>query len=205
MLDGKVVPWHGMNGMAGEYGHVTVNPRAFPAAAAIADAPNVTPLPAPSWIAKEVIATGHAPALAAAASSDPEFGPPYSHLQPRDARRRTLPPHLPHLRTLSRHHARRHRQRLQPRYVCPRRRCCQRLGRLAVRCSRTPCPLFGLRRNHARQSPNDDNDSSKRKKTGKNPVPARQTIVTRAQLGQRYRTLRCGARSRPLKLKSSAK
>jgi glucokinase len=72
VLGGRV--WHGMNGMAGEFGHTTVEPdgaqcgcgnrgcvEAYASATAVVR------------MAREAIATGQAPALAKASSSDPEF------------------------------------------------------------------------------------------------------------------------------------
>ena len=66
--------WHGMNGMAGEFGHTTIEPdgvlcgcgnrgcvEQYASASAVVR------------MAKAAIASGHAPALAKAASSDPEF------------------------------------------------------------------------------------------------------------------------------------
>jgi glucokinase len=73
VLGGKI--WHGMNGMAGEFGHVTLEPEGqlcgcgnrgcaeqYASASAIVR------------MAREAIASGEAPELAAAASSDAEFG-----------------------------------------------------------------------------------------------------------------------------------
>lgn len=72
VLNGLV--WHGMNGMAGEFGHITVEPNgalcgcgnhgcveAYSSATAIVR------------MAKEAIASGKAPSLLRAATSDPEF------------------------------------------------------------------------------------------------------------------------------------
>jgi glucokinase len=72
VLNGSV--WHGMNGMAGELGHVTVEPNgalcgcgnhgcveAYSSATAVVR------------MAKEAIASGKAPGLEAAAGTDPEF------------------------------------------------------------------------------------------------------------------------------------
>jgi glucokinase len=72
VLDGKI--WHGMSGMAGEFGHTTVDPEGqlcgcgnhgcleqYASATAI------------MRMAREMIATGDAPGLAKAASADPEF------------------------------------------------------------------------------------------------------------------------------------
>jgi glucokinase len=72
VLNGHI--WHGMNGMAGEFGHTTIEPdgllcgcgnrgcvEQYASASAI------------MRMAKAAIASGHAPALAKAASSDPEF------------------------------------------------------------------------------------------------------------------------------------
>ena len=72
VLEGKI--WHGMNGMAGEFGHVTLEPNGYPCgcgnhgcAEQYASASAITRM------AREAIASGTAPALAKAASSDPEF------------------------------------------------------------------------------------------------------------------------------------
>lgn len=72
VLNGRI--WHGMNGMAGEFGHTTLEPdgvlcgcgnrgcvEQYASASAV------------MRMAKAAIASGHAPALAKAASSDPEF------------------------------------------------------------------------------------------------------------------------------------
>ena len=72
ILHGKI--WHGMTGMAGEFGHMTVDPEGqqcgcgnrgcleqYASATAIVR------------MAREAIATGEAPGLAKAANSDPEF------------------------------------------------------------------------------------------------------------------------------------
>ena len=73
VLNGKI--WHGMNGMAGEFGHVTLEPEG-PAcgcgnrgcAEQFASATSIMRM------AREAIASGEAPSLAKAASSDAEFG-----------------------------------------------------------------------------------------------------------------------------------
>jgi glucokinase len=73
VLGGKI--WHGMNGMAGEYGHVTVEPEGVPCGCGNRGcAERYASASAILRMAKEAIATGDAPALAKAASSDPEFG-----------------------------------------------------------------------------------------------------------------------------------
>ncbi|HEX3353130.1 MAG: ROK family protein [Terriglobales bacterium] len=72
VLEGRI--WHGMTGMAGEFGHMTVEPdgpqcgcgnrgcvEQYASATAVVR------------MAKEAIASGRAPALATAANSDPEF------------------------------------------------------------------------------------------------------------------------------------
>ena len=72
VLNGKI--WHGMTGMAGEFGHMTVDPEGqlcgcgnrgcleqYASATAI------------MRMAREVMATGDAPGLAKAAGADPEF------------------------------------------------------------------------------------------------------------------------------------
>ena len=73
VLGGKI--WHGMNGMAGEFGHVTVEPEGHlcgcgsrGCAERYASASSVIRM------AREAIASGNAPTLAQAASSEAEFG-----------------------------------------------------------------------------------------------------------------------------------
>jgi len=73
VLGGKI--WHGMNGMAGEYGHVTLEPEGVPCGCGNRGcAERYASASAILRMAKEAIAAGEAPALAKAASSDPEFG-----------------------------------------------------------------------------------------------------------------------------------
>jgi glucokinase len=73
VLGGKI--WHGMNGMAGEFGHVTIEPDGHPCACGNRGcSEQYASASALLRMAREAIATGHAPALAQAASSDPEFG-----------------------------------------------------------------------------------------------------------------------------------
>jgi glucokinase len=73
VLGGKI--WHGMNGMAGEYGHVTLEPEGVPCGCGNRGcAERYASASAILRMAKEAIATGEAPALAKAALSDPEFG-----------------------------------------------------------------------------------------------------------------------------------
>lgn len=73
VLNGKI--WHGMTGMSGEYGHITVEPDGVPCgcgnhgcAERYASATGVVRM------AQEAIGAGKAPGLAKAASADPEFG-----------------------------------------------------------------------------------------------------------------------------------
>jgi glucokinase len=73
VLDGKI--WHGMNGMAGEFGHITLEPNGhlcgcgnYGCAEKYASASAII------FMAREAIASGAAPSLAKAASSDAEFG-----------------------------------------------------------------------------------------------------------------------------------
>jgi glucokinase len=72
VLDGKI--FHGMNGMAGEYGHMTVEPEGYPCgcgnrgcAERYASATGVVRM------TQEAIAAGEAPSLAKVAGSDAEF------------------------------------------------------------------------------------------------------------------------------------
>ena len=73
VLGGKI--WHGMNGMAGEFGHVTVEPEGYPCACGNRGcAEQYASASAIVRMAREAIASGEAPSLAEAASSDAEFG-----------------------------------------------------------------------------------------------------------------------------------
>lgn len=73
VLNGKI--WHGMNGMAGEFGHVTVEPEGPPCGCGNRGcAERYASATAVVRMAREAIAGGQAPTLAKAASSDPEFG-----------------------------------------------------------------------------------------------------------------------------------
>jgi glucokinase len=72
VLRGRI--WHGMNGMAGEFGHMTVEPEGPPCGCGnrgcVEQYASAT---AVVRMAKEAIASGRAAALATAANSDPEF------------------------------------------------------------------------------------------------------------------------------------
>jgi glucokinase len=72
VLEGRI--WHGMTGMAGEFGHMTVEPEGPPCGCGnrgcVEQYASAT---AVVRMAKEAIADGRAPGLAKAASSDPEF------------------------------------------------------------------------------------------------------------------------------------
>jgi glucokinase len=73
VLGGKI--WHGMNGMAGEFGHVTVEPEGHPCGCGNRGcAEQYASASAIVRMAREAIASGAAPSLANAASSDAEFG-----------------------------------------------------------------------------------------------------------------------------------
>jgi glucokinase len=73
VVNGKI--WHGMNGMAGEFGHVTVEPEGVPCPCGNRGcAERYASAGAIKRMAGEAIATGEALELARAASSDPEFG-----------------------------------------------------------------------------------------------------------------------------------
>jgi glucokinase len=73
VLDGKI--FHGMNGMAGEFGHVTVEPEGVPCGCGNRGcAERYASATAAVRMAREMIAAGQAPELAKAAGSDPEFG-----------------------------------------------------------------------------------------------------------------------------------
>ncbi len=73
VLSGKI--WHGMNGMAGEFGHVTVEPEGHPCGCGGRGcAEQYASASAVMRMAREAIANGEAPELAKASSSDPEFG-----------------------------------------------------------------------------------------------------------------------------------
>ena len=72
VLGGRI--WHGMTGMAGEFGHMTVEPEGPPCGCGnrgcVEQYASAT---AVVRMAKEAIASGRAPELASAANSDPEF------------------------------------------------------------------------------------------------------------------------------------
>ena len=73
VLGGKI--WHGMNGMAGEFGHVTIEPEGPPCGCGSHGcAEQYASARAIVRMAREAIASGEAPSLAKAASSDAEFG-----------------------------------------------------------------------------------------------------------------------------------
>jgi glucokinase len=73
VLDGKI--WHGMNGMAGEFGHVTIEPEGHPCGCGNHGcAEQYASASAIMRMAREAVAGGKAPSLAEAASSNPEFG-----------------------------------------------------------------------------------------------------------------------------------
>src|SRR6202166_4408589 len=73
VLEGKI--WHGMNGMAGEFGHVTIEPDGYPCGCGNHGcAEQYASASAIMRMAREAIASGEAPSLAKAASSDAEFG-----------------------------------------------------------------------------------------------------------------------------------
>src|SRR5579864_4174407 len=67
--------WHGMNGMSGEFGHVPIEPEALPCGCGSHGcAEQYASATAVVRMAREAIVSGLAPALAKAATSDPEFG-----------------------------------------------------------------------------------------------------------------------------------
>jgi glucokinase len=73
VLGGKI--WHGMNGMAGEFGHVTVEPEGYPCACGSRGcSERYASASALLRMAREAVASGKAPSLAGAASADAEFG-----------------------------------------------------------------------------------------------------------------------------------
>jgi glucokinase len=73
VLGGKI--WHGMNGMAGEFGHVTLEPEGYPCGCGNRGcAEQYASASAIIRMAREAIASGDAPSLAKAASSDADFG-----------------------------------------------------------------------------------------------------------------------------------
>jgi glucokinase len=73
VMNGKL--WHGMNGMSGEFGHVTIEPNGVPCGCGNHGcAERYASATAIVRMAREAIDSGLAPALAKAASSDAEFG-----------------------------------------------------------------------------------------------------------------------------------
>src|ERR1700721_1396165 len=72
ILNGKI--FHGMNGMAGEFGHVPIEPEGVPCGCGSHGcSERYASATAVVRMAREAIESGKAPALAKAASSDPEF------------------------------------------------------------------------------------------------------------------------------------
>ncbi len=72
VLNGKI--FYGMNGMAGEFGHVTVEPDGVPCGCGNHGcAERYASATAVVRMAREAIAAGNAPGLAKAAASDPDF------------------------------------------------------------------------------------------------------------------------------------
>ncbi len=72
VLNGKI--FYGMNGMAGEFGHVTIEPDGVPCGCGNHGcAERYASATALVRMAREAIATGNAPGLAKAAESDPDF------------------------------------------------------------------------------------------------------------------------------------
>ena len=72
VLQGRI--WHGMTGMAGEFGHMTVEPEGPPCGCGNRGClEQYASATAVVRMAKEAIASGRAPGLAKAASTDPEF------------------------------------------------------------------------------------------------------------------------------------
>jgi glucokinase len=73
VLNGKI--FHGMNGMAGEFGHVPIEPEGVPCGCGSHGcSERYASATALVRMAREAIASGAAPGLAKAASADPEFG-----------------------------------------------------------------------------------------------------------------------------------
>jgi glucokinase len=73
VLNGKI--WHGMNGMSGEFGHVTLEPEGHICGCGNRGcAEQYASASAIVRMAREAIASGEASTFTAAASSDPEFG-----------------------------------------------------------------------------------------------------------------------------------
>ena len=73
VLDGKI--WHGLHGMAGEFGHMTVEPEGVPCGCGSHGcAERYASATALVRMAQEAAAHGDAPGLVKALASDPEFG-----------------------------------------------------------------------------------------------------------------------------------
>jgi glucokinase len=73
VLNGKI--WHGMNGMAGEFGHVPIEPEGVPCGCGSHGcSERYASATAVVRMAREAIASGAAPGLAKAAGADAEFG-----------------------------------------------------------------------------------------------------------------------------------
>ena len=128
ILNGKL--FYGMSGMAGEFGHVTIEPNGVPCGCGNHGcAERYASATAIVRMAREAIDSGQAPALAKAANSDPEFSAKSIYNLAIQGNRRR-PTHLSPLRRGPGNSAGGSGQRSQSRYVCDWRRRGQRLGRV---------------------------------------------------------------------------
>ncbi len=179
ILNGKI--FYGMNGMAGEFGHVTIEPNGVPCGCGNHGcAERYASATAVVRMAREAIESGKAPALAKAASSDAEFSARSLYnlaIQGNEDAQRIFRS----LRPWSWDPARRSDQRSESRHVRDRRRRRQRLGRFrAHRCSPS-CAIAHLV--YAATAPED---SSAKKEGASAQIAAytrKKTIITRALLG----------------------
>ena len=127
ILNGKI--FYGMNGMAGEFGHVTIEPNGVPCGCGNHGcSERYASATALVRMAREAIDSGKAPGLAKAAISNPDFSARSIYDWPCGRSRRST--HLSALRQRLRESACQLDQCAEPRNVCHRRRRDQRVGRL---------------------------------------------------------------------------
>ena len=126
VLQGRI--WHGMTGMAGEFGHMTVEPEGPPCGCGNRGClEQYASATAVVRMAKEAIASGRAPGLAKAASFESGVQR-QSDLQPGDSGGRRGQENLRSLGTRPRHLHRQPGERLQSQYVRGRWRSLERMG-----------------------------------------------------------------------------
>ena len=151
VIQGRI--WHGMTGMAGEFGHMTVEPEGPPCGCGNRGClEQYASATAVVRMAKEAIASGRAPGLAKAANTDRRVQR-QGNLQPGDPGRGRGPENLWAFGTRPWNLHCESGQRLQSEYVRGWRRSVERVGSvLPIYFRGTAAALSGLCRNRSRVS-----------------------------------------------------